>query len=394
MTRTGLLRVAMIAPPWLRVPPNGYGGVENVIANLVSGLQKLDVEVDLFTVGGSKPSCKVEYCFADEQYQYMHSMFEHASTPAASHLLFALNKIAQDGEYDIIHDHNMWLGPLALRWATESVKMPPALHTNHWSFFTTDDTIAKGQPDYMPGWRELAQAGRVYVNGISDYQMQSAPNELKPRILSPVYNGTDIEKALYEPVKQDYFLTLARFQPEKGIHIAARLCAENDYRLKIAGPISEMMDAGVIINEIKNSQSKYNGSESFEYFKNEVWPIVERSVNIEYLGSIGGREKQSVIAGARALLFPITWDEPFGVAVIEALACGTPVIAMRRGAMSELIRHGENGFLANTEEEFLGYMKRIDEIDPLACRKSAEEQFSSESMARGYLQHYRTIIGK
>src|SRR2546430_10706347 len=107
----------------------------------------------------------------------MHHRFEDSSVATAINVAFVLNEIAHDGGFDIIHDHNMFVGPLALRWATELASMPPALHTNHWSFFTTADTAKKGLPDYTPAWRALSQARRSYIVGVSDFQMKSAPAE-------------------------------------------------------------------------------------------------------------------------------------------------------------------------------------------------------------------------
>ena len=386
------LRIAMIAPPWLRVPPNGYGGVESMLAALIIGLQRLGVVIDLFGVGGSTVDCPVYSCYSDEQYKFMHTKFEESSVAAAGHLAFALNKIAEDGHYDVIHDHNMFVGPLVLHWATESTSMPPALHTIHGSFFTTADTMAKELPDYTPAWESFSRAHRTWVVGISNFQMKAAPSALRLRELPIVYNGIDLDQWQFRQDKEDYFLTLARLQPAKGIDVAARLCAESNYRLKIAGPVAELTNPDEIIQQVEKPSSPYQHIESFQYFKQKVWPIVKEHQSIEYLGSIEGDVKRQVVARAKALLLPITWDEPFGLAVVEALASGTPVVAMRRGAMPELIQHGKTGFLADDEKELKAYMKRVGDIDPSACRKAVEDRFSSEAMALSYLKRYKKII--
>ncbi|HBO64625.1 TPA: glycosyl transferase, partial [Candidatus Saccharibacteria bacterium] len=127
---------------------------------------------------------------------------------------------------------------------------------------------------------------------------------------------------------------------------------------------------------------------------NEVLPYILQYPRISYAGSLSGKRKHTFLAEAKALLFPITWEEPFGMSVIEALACGTPVIAMNRGAMPEIIEHGVNGFLANTQEEFEEYMLRIGEIDPNDCRNSVAERFSNEAMARGYVERYIEVLAR
>jgi glycosyltransferase involved in cell wall biosynthesis len=130
----------------------------------------------------------------------------------------------------------------------------------------------------------------------------------------------------------------------------------------------------------------------FRYYSDEILPYTLRYRNITYSGNLSGARKMKFLSEARALLFPLEYDEPFGMAVIEALACGTPVVAMNRGAMPEIIQHGVNGFLANTEKEFSEYMERVGEIDPAACRASVERLFSADHMATEYIDRYKEVI--
>jgi glycosyltransferase involved in cell wall biosynthesis len=138
--------------------------------------------------------------------------------------------------------------------------------------------------------------------------------------------------------------------------------------------------------------SHYRSIEDFSYYSDKILPYVLRYPKITYSGNLKGAKKQKFISEAKALLFPIDWEEPFGMAVIEALACGTPVIAMNHGAMPEIIEHGVNGFLANNEKEFEEYMRRIDEIDPAKCRQSVAKKFSSDTMAKAYMERYKEAI--
>jgi glycosyltransferase involved in cell wall biosynthesis len=130
----------------------------------------------------------------------------------------------------------------------------------------------------------------------------------------------------------------------------------------------------------------------FRYYSDTILPLVVNNRDIKFLGNVSGKRKQSLISNAKALLFPIDWEEPFGMAVIESQACGTPVVAMNRGAMPEIIQHGVNGFLANSEEEFEMYMQRVDEIDPAECRRTVIEKFSDEVMTAAYIDRYKSVI--
>jgi glycosyltransferase involved in cell wall biosynthesis len=160
----------------------------------------------------------------------------------------------------------------------------------------------------------------------------------------------------------------------------------------MAGTVAGIGTSRKLLLELSNPLSPYRKNEEFRYYSDKILPAVLRYPRITYAGNLSGRKKMKFIANAKALLFPIQWEEPFGMAVIEALACGTPVVAMRRGAMPELIEHGVNGFLADTEEEFYNYADRVGEIDPAKCRESVERQFSAKLMAQEYIKRYKEVI--
>lgn len=143
----------------------------------------------------------------------------------------------------------------------------------------------------------------------------------------------------------------------------------------MAGSVADITTNRRLLLELANPMSKYRSDAQFKYYSDEILPYFLRYPKITFLGSLAGKKKLKFLSEAKVLLFPIEWEEPFGMSVIEALACGTPVIAMNRGAMSEIIEHGVTGFLANTQREFEEYMTRIDEINPRACR-AAVENFS------------------
>jgi glycosyltransferase involved in cell wall biosynthesis len=232
----------------------------------------------------------------------------------------------------------------------------------------------------------------MYIIGISDALMKPAPKVLKAHILPTVYNAIELKNFPFLKDKKDYFITLARFSRDKGQHIAAELCVKNGYRLRMAGTINGIETNSRLLFELANPLSSYRSFDDFRYYSDRILPYTIKYKNITFSGNLSGAVKMKFISEARALLFPIDWEEPFGMAVIEALACGTPVIAMNRGSMSEIIEHGVNGFLANDEAEFEEYMRRIDEIDPADCRMSVENKFSAATMASEYIKRYKQAI--
>lgn len=390
------LRVAMIAPPWLKIPVEGYGGVEAVIDGLVKGLVDQGVEVEIFGVGGkSLHGCKVHAVTKDEQFQsILKPMYDYSLPIPGAHLMKSLQMIREDGTFDVIHDHNYFVGPMVLSYAAGRDGLPPAVHTIHGPQLTTEKMIKEGHFDNRNFWKTMQNHGNMYLVPISDAMRKLMPSEMKPALLDTVHNAVDMEQLPFvgREGKKRYFITLARFSEDKGQHIAAKICARHGYRLRMAGTVATIPTQRKLMFEIANPLSKYRGDDDFKYYSDKVLPYVLRSPKITFSGAVSGRRKLKFISEARALLFPIQWEEPFGMSVIEALACGTPVIAMRRGAMPEIIEHGVTGFLADTEQEFAEYMKRIDEIDPEACRAAVARKFSEKRMTKRYIKRYEQVI--
>ncbi len=382
----------MIAPPWLPIPPYGYGGVEAVIYALIPGLQKLGVHVQLFTVDESRiKKVKKYFVYREGQYRYFFKPYYEMMPVFAAHMLHALDVIRRDGRFDIIHDHNNIIGPMLLSQPIQG--LPPAVHTIHNPAYTTAEHTEAGVPDNRPMWLELAETAKnLHFINISKAMDDLAPEQIRHSLLPSVHNAVDVEQLPYVEKKKNYFITLARFHPEKGQHIAVDICNELGYKLKMAGSVGGITNRYKLMLELANPMSLYRHEEGFRYFSDKIFPRMPGNRSIQYVGEIGGRQKLTFIAQAKALLFPVQWEEPFGMAPIEALACGTPVIAMARGAMSEIVEHGVNGFLAKTPAEFKEYMQRVDEIEPAACRKSVERNFNAELMARRYLDNYHMAI--
>jgi glycosyltransferase involved in cell wall biosynthesis len=375
------LRVAIVAPPWLAMPIKGYGGIELVTQSLVDGLKKLDVDVEVFANGARKiKGVKTHAYYKDElfgkiDYPYYDAPLQVMQT----HMQFALNKI-EASNFDIIHDHNPYIGPMFFSLASRIEGIPPVLHTFHGPPFSTDAMLRSGQMDNRPQLQQIKNMGNLYTVCISNAMANQAPKEIASRMLGAVHNAIDIDTFPFVERKKDYFITLARFTSDKGQHIAAKHAVKLRKRLRMAGTVAGIGSSRKLLFELSNPLSPYRQNEEFRYYSDKILPYALRYPRMKFLSE------------AKALLFPIQWEEPFGMAVIEALACGTPVVAMNRGAMPEIIEHGVTGFLANNEKEFCEYMQRVDEIDPKACRRSVEEKFSTTMMAQTYLDRYNEVL--
>lgn len=387
------LRVAVVAPPWLPLPVKGYGGIELVIEGLIGGLRKQGVEVELFANGATKMrGVKTHSLYKSEQFGHIYEPFYESYPIVEAQLLFAYNKILEDGKFDIIHCHVPHVGPSFWSLASQNSKLPPILGTFHGPPFTMNTDHAIGSTYNTQDLEQIADFNGYYAVCISDAMTATAPQNIMPRMLSAVHNAVDPYDFPFVRDKKPYFITLARFAPYKGQHIAVRAAVKLKKRLRMAGIVADITTSRRLLIELANPLSQYRSDPQFRYYSDKILPSVLRHRNITYSGNLSGKAKLKFLSEAKALLFPIEWDEPFGMSVIEALACGTPVIAMNRGAMPEIIEHGVTGFLANNEEEFIEYMQRIDEINPQACRRSVRERFSAEAMAKEYIARYKEVI--
>jgi len=389
------LRIAVIAPPWIALPVKGYGGIELVLQGLITSLKASDdIEVELFANGHRKMTgIKTHSLFKEEQFEHIYEPYFESYAIVRAHLEFAYNTIKEDGNFDIIHDHVPHIGPAFWSMASSHTpELPPVLHTFHGPPFIAADDKNAGSVYNTQDIQQIRDFGSLYFSCISDAMAISAPENVKPRLVDSVHNGVILKDFPFVAKKKDYFITLARFAPYKGQHIAVEAAAKLKKRLRMAGTIADISSNRKLLWELSNPISRYRTDPQFRYYSDRILPYVLRYPRITYSGSLSGKRKMKFLSEAKALLFPITWEEPFGMSVIEALACGTPVIAMNRGAMPEIIQNGVNGFLADTTEEFEAYMLRIDEIDPAECRKSVAIHFSDTAMTDKYITCYRNIL--
>ncbi len=347
---SGPLRVAMLAPPWISVPPPGYGGVESVVSALTEALVRQGHAVTLFCAPGSVSSAKVVTLLAESHPDEIErSLYE------VDHVVRALDEIevaARRGHFgfDVVHDHCGFTA-IALADRIET----PFVHTLHGPF--TDSTAAF-----------YAHHGhKAALVGISRAQLASAPPGVEP--LCSIPNPIDLRAWALQERKEDYLLWVGRMTPEKGPHRAILAARAAGVPLVLAGVIQP-------------------GQQVF--FDQEIAPHIDGD-RVRFVGEVGGSVKRSLFAKARGLLMPIRWDEPFGMVMVEALACGTPVIAFPEGAARELVVHGLTGFLVDGERAMADAVGLLPGIAPRACRAWVAEHCDVEVVASAYAEAYRTV---
>jgi glycosyltransferase involved in cell wall biosynthesis len=343
------LRIAMLAPPWIPIPPPGYGGIEFVLQLLCDALVKQGHDVELFCAPGSSSSAKVRPLLdAPHPENIGVALFEADHVARAFALI---EDAARDGEpFDVVHDHS---GYTALAMADRLDY--PLVHTVHGPF--DDDT--------KPYYSVNGSKGALIC--ISNAQAGEAPQGAN--VHSVVHNPIDIDSWPVGYHKQDYLLWLGRMVPEKGPHRAIEVARAAGRPLILAG----------------NVQPRYE-----RFFATQVQPHIDGD-RIRYVGEVGGARKQRLFADAFAFLMPISWPEPFGLVMVEALAAGTPVLAFAHGAAPEIVEHGVNGFLVQDEQAMAAVVERAGELEPLRCRRTAE-RFAPDRVAHGYEAAYRDAL--
>lgn len=342
------MRIAQIAPLYESVPPQGYGGTERIVSYLTEALVEAGHDVTLYASGDSVTRGRlVATC--------PRALRLDPGRPEAGNCqALQLEQVADEaGTHDVLHFHNELLHlPLGrrLNW--------PSLHTLH----SRSDT-----PELAILLRRFPEARLV---SISDAQRRPLP---RVRWQGTVYHGlpTPLFRFQAQPQAEAYCVFLGRISPEKQVHHAVEIAARAGMRIKIAAKI-DLQDRA--------------------YYENVARPLLS-APHVDFLGEIGGAAKEELLRGARALLFPINWPEPFGLVMIEALACGTPVIAYRHGSVPEILTHGHTGFIVDGVAAAAAALARIDTLDRRACRVAFEERFSVAAMAQGYVRLYAHMAG-
>ncbi|MBW4477436.1 MAG: glycosyltransferase family 4 protein [Tolypothrix brevis GSE-NOS-MK-07-07A] len=340
------MRIAQVAPLWERVPPPAYGGIELVVGLLTDELVRRGHEVTLFASGDSISLAKLES---------VHPSALRLDPTIKEHGVYELMNLSsvydRAEDFDIIHSH---MGFGALPYA--KLVKTPTVHTLHGVFTPDNEKMfkhAKQQP---------------YIT-ISEAQREP---RLDLNCVATVYNGIDVSSYKFHPQPEDepYLAFLGRMSPEKGPHLAIEVALKTGWRLKIAGKV-DVVDV--------------------EYYEKEIKPHIDGK-QIEYLGEANHEQKNALMGGAVATLFPITWREPFGLVMVESMAAGTPVIAMKLGSTKEVIDHGKTGFLCDNIEEFVSAIARVGELNRRVCREYVSKRFSLQAMTDGYEAVYRQLM--
>ncbi len=338
----------MLAPPWISVPPLGYGGVESVVSSLTESLVRRGHAVTLFCAPGSTSRANVvtllDTSHPDEIERALYEV---------DHVGRAFDEIddpTNGNPFDVVHDH---CGFTALAMANRIDT--PLVHTLHGPF--TADTA----PFYTRHGHKAA------LVGISQAQLSSAPPGLGP--IRSIPNPIDLRAWPLQERKGDYLLWIGRMTPEKGPHRAIAATRAAGVPLVLAGVIQPGQQA---------------------FFDREIAPHLDGQ-QVRFVGEVGGSAKRSLFALARGLLMPIRWDEPFGMVMVEALACGTPVIAFPEGAVPEVVIDGTTGFLVEDEGAMAAAIGQLPRIDSRACRAWVSRHCDVDVVAAAYERIYRSV---
>lgn len=341
------MRIAQIAPLYESVPPKLYGGTERVVSVLTEELVREGHEVTLFASGDSETSARlVPIC--PESLRLNNACMDQL----AHHVLMLEQVFSELHNFDILHFHVDYLHfPLSRRTGAINV------------------TTLHGRldiPDLQALYRNFSEMPVVSIS--------NAQREPLPWInwQGTVYHGLQADRFPFHKEEGQYLAFLGRVSPEKGLDDAIKIAKRAGMRLRIAAKVD---------------------AEDRDYFESVIKPML-KDPHIEFIGEIGYPDKGEFLGNAAALIFPINWPEPFGLVMIEAMACGTPVVAYSSGSVPEVLADGVTGFLVNSVETAAEAVGRLSEIDRSQCRHTFEERFSAQRMAHDYLAIYEKLIGR
>jgi len=339
------MRIAQIAPLYEAVPPKLYGGTERVVSYLTEALVDLGHDVTLFASGDSVTSARLEPAWPRAL-----RLDPTIRDTMAPHMLLLEQVRRVADEFDVLHFHLDYLPfPLFNELAT------PFVTTLHGRL---------DLPELQPVFDAFPHAPVV---SISDSQRQPLP---QANWLNTIYHGLPEQLLTPQPHrKPEYLAFLGRICPEKRVDTAIRIAAQSGLPLKIAAKVD------------KADQ---------DYFKAEIEPLLSQA-HVEFVGEINEAQKPEFLSGAKALLFPIDWSEPFGLVMIESMACGTPVIAFNRGSVPEVIDHGLTGYIVEDVQGAVAALQRLDELSRVQIRAQFERRFSAKTMAQNYVDGYMAL---
>lgn len=378
------MKIALIAPPWISLPPKGYGGIEVIVYNLSEGLRNKGHEVIVYATGDSKVKSELRYF-------YSKSLGVDMLLDRGSGLLFlnhinnALKTLPKD--LDIIHNHCEYYGMHLL----DHIKTP-FLHTLHGSFSLDPKKDSIGNKSVRAYLETLHMFNDHPFVSISNFQRNGSPFL---NYVGTVYNGINIENFTFYPTSLDHLSWLGRYSPIKGLDVAIKLAKSINKKLIISSSIHRQRQ---------------------EDFDNKILPEVDGKRVILAGKQEGNLEKSKFLGESKLFLFPIQWEEPFGLVMVEAMACGTPVVAFARGSVPEVIKDGETGFIVNSTPSDIrgnfiikktgidGLCEAVERIYSMPddkykemrrnCRAHVEKNFTVERMVDEYEKVYEKILNR
>ena len=339
------MKIAQVAPLWESVPPKLYGGTERIVSYITEELVRMGHDVTLFASGDSETAARLE-AVCPQALRLNTGIFNRD----APMIMLQERSLGATGDFDVIHSHLDFLGfPLARR------NPLPVVTTLHGRL---------DLPELQPVFREYADMPLV---SISDAQRQPLP---WANWHATIYHGLPRNLYSFHPQPQQYLAFLGRISPEKRPDHAIEVAKRTGIPLRMAAKVDPA---------------------DLQYYLTEIEPLLDHPL-IEFIGEISDEEKDNFLGNALALVCPYDWPEPFGLVLIEALACGTPVLAYRRGAIPEIIDNGVTGFVSENLSEMAEAVGRLSEIDRRRCRDAFEERFTADRMARNHVALYKRII--
>lgn len=340
------MRIAQIAPLYEAVPPKFYGGTERVVSYLTEALVELGHDVTLFASGDSVTSAKLEAAWPRAL-----RLDPSIRDPIAPHMVLLERVRRAAAEFDVLHFHLDYL--------------PFSLFANAGTASVTTLHGRLDLPELQPVFDTFTDSAVVSISESQRLPLQQA------NWLGTVYHG--LPERLLTPrtdCEPEYLAFLGRICPEKRVDTAIRIAAMSGMPLKIAAKIDKV---------------------DRDYFKAEIEPLLGQA-NVEFIGEIDEARKPEFLSRAKALLFPIDWCEPFGLVMIEAMACGTPVIAFNRGSVPEVLDHAVTGFIVEDAQGAVAALQRLDELSRDEIRAQFERRFTAKAMAREYVKRYTALI--
>lgn len=346
------LRIAQIAPLWVRIPPKKYGGIELIIFHLANELTRRGHKVTLFASGDSLTKAKlvsvIQKPLLDMGIKW---------TNLSMTFLNIAEVYKRQREFDIIHGHND-INELFFA----SIATTPSIHTMHNPL----------QSSKKLDTRRIVLEQYKHLNFVSISKSQRQLSDVKLHFIANIYNGTDEKRLKFTATPDNQFIWIARVDKYKGIENAMSAARKAKEKLVMAGRLDYTQQ---------------------DYFAKRIKPQLDGR-RLSFIGEIGAPQKSQFFGNAKALLYPIEWNEPFGLVMTEAMACGTPVIGFDHGSVREVVKNGVTGFVVNTIPEMVRAMKKIDTIDRKKCRAWVEEKFSISAMVDAYEDAYEKILFK